>query len=849
MKLLCIDGNSVLNRAFYAIKLLTTKVGRYTNAIYVFMCIFLNLIEQFSPDAVAVAFDLRAKTFRHKMYDGYKANRKGMPEELAGQMQPLKELLAMLGYTTVTCEGFEADDILGTFADACRKSGDTCYIATGDRDSLQLVGGGVSVLLTTTQMGRGETNETGEAEVFEKYGVTPRRLIEVKALMGDSSDNIPGVAGVGEKTALSLIQKFGTLDGVYENIDSAEIKDGVRAKLVRDKETAYMSRALAEINCEVPIDTDCKTYIRRAGDPQGAARLLGELEMHSIANRLELDAVRSLSESGGGDRAEIKEKATKQIELLPLDEEIISKSKELFVTVLDEEVYCSAGDRAYVTDAKSLGTLLASDVKKYCYDAKTLFHRAIDLGVKAKNIVFDLKLAAYLLSPASANYILENLKNEYGAVPIFECGADNLGVTEPLCKKLEGLLEEQGMKKLHDEIELPLAGVLAEMEHIGFMLDVGGIKGFGIELCEVIEREQEIIWEMIGRKINVNSPKQLGEALFETLKLPVGKKTKSGFSTNAETLERLVGVHPIIEHILSYRTYQKLNSTYVEGLMKAVDVTGRIHTEFKQTETRTGRISSREPNLQNIPVRTELGSRFRKYFISEKGRVLLDADYSQIELRVLASMSGDTKMIDAFTDGRDIHTETASEIFKIPRTMVTPELRRRAKAVNFGIVYGIGAFSLAQDVGVSMREAKEYIDSYLATYSGIAAYLADTVKRAQSDGYVTTLYGRRRALPELASSNKMLQALGKRLAMNTPIQGTAADIIKLAMIRVRDRLKKENLDAQLVLQVHDELIVESSYADKDRAAALLHEEMEAAAELKAPLVAQVNSGESWYDAK
>ncbi len=848
MKLLCVDGNSILNRAFYAIKLLTTKDGRYTNAIYGFMNILLKLTEQYAPDATAIAFDLRGPTFRHKMYDGYKATRKGMPEELAQQMQPLKDLLGMLGYRIVTCEGYEADDILGTFAASCRQTGDDCYIVTGDRDSLQLVGGPVRVLLTTTRFGRGETEEMDEAAVRERYGVEPIQLIEVKALMGDSSDNIPGVAGVGEKTALDLIAKFQTLDGVYEHLDSSQIKPGVRAKLERDKQTAYLSRELAQINCAAPIDADPQDYRRGEGDPAGAAALLSSLEMHSLVSRLGLREVPAQDQTVlTGFSAQPEEKKTVTIQAL--DSELAEKMKTAYVAADGEAIYCCAQGQVWTVDKQALRALFKSDCKKYCYDVKALYHRAFDLGVELNNAVFDLKLAAYLLSPASANYSLENLAGEYEIHPKFYCEVPGLGAFEDLCEKLETLLEEQGMRRLHDEIELPLARVLAEMEHTGFGLDADGVRSFGQELEQAVELEQREIWELIGKPININSPKQLGEALFETLELPAGKKTKSGYSTNAETLEKLRGVHPVIDHILRYRTYQKLNSTYVEGLLKAVDKSGRIHTEFKQTETRTGRISSREPNLQNIPVRTELGSRFRRYFVAAPGKILLDADYSQIELRVLASMSGDERMIDAFADGRDIHTETASEIFRLPRTMITPELRRRAKAVNFGIVYGIGAFSLAQDVGVSMREAKEYIDGYLATYSGVAAYLEHTVEQAKRDGYVTTLYGRRRALPELASSNRNLQALGKRLAMNTPIQGTAADIIKLAMIRVRDRLQKEGLDAKLVLQVHDELIVECALVDQERAAVLLREEMEAAADLKAPLVAEVGAGESWYDAK
>ncbi len=844
MKLMCIDGNSVFHRAFYAIKLLTTKDGRYTNAVYGFMAMFIKLCDQYKPDAVAIAFDLPGKTFRHEQYTDYKATRKGMPPELAEQLPTLKELLGNLGYTIVTSQGYEGDDILGTFAHACTARGEDVWIATGDRDSLQLVGDHVKVLLTTTKMGRGETNEIDTQAIWEQYGVSPKQLIDVKALMGDSSDNIPGVSGIGEKTALALIQEFGSLEGVYANIDAPSIKPGARQKLLADKEKAYMSRTLATICTDVPIDTEAVHYVKTAGDPAAATALLGELEMHSLIGKLP-----GLQQQQMALPLDIQSDGVPHAQLTSLTADELAKMQKIYLYAASFGYYASFGEKAYRLDRDSLRMVLTSEIETYCYDAKRLYHAAMDGGYAVRGIVFDLMLAAYLLSPASASYALDRLGGEYRAAPRFLCDVEELGLLEPLCKKLAALLEEQNMRTLHDTIELPLARVLAQMENRGFLLDIAGLEAFGEELRNQVEREQNEIYAMVGHTFNLNSPRQLGEALFDTLGLPTGKKNKTGYSTDAETLDKLRGAHPVIDHILSYRTYQKLNSTYVEGLLKAVDATGRIHTEFKQTETRTGRISSREPNLQNIPVRTELGSRFRKYFIAGDGQVLLDADYSQIELRVLASISGDARMIAAFENDRDIHTETASEIFKVPREDVTPELRRRAKAVNFGIVYGIGAFSLSQDVGVSIQEAGSYIDNYLATYHGVASYLADTVAQAARDGFVTTLYGRRRQLPELASSNRIQQALGKRLAMNTPIQGTAADIIKIAMILVHARLEAEQLDAALVLQVHDELLIESSAADSQKAAQILKEEMERAAQLSVHLDVEVGVGGNWYDAK
>ncbi|MEA5050381.1 MAG: DNA polymerase I [Oscillospiraceae bacterium] len=842
MKLLCIDGNSILNRAFYAIKLLTTKDGRYTNAVQGFLSIFLKLREQYAPDAVAVAFDERGKTFRHEQYAQYKATRKGMPPELAEQLDVVKALLTDLGYTWVSCRGYEADDILGAFAARCAKDGDPCLIATGDRDSLQLISDTATVLLTTTKFGRGETTEMTPEAMMQTYGIAPKQLIDVKALMGDSSDNIPGVAGVGEKTAFDLIQKFGSLDGVYQNLDSDAIKPGVREKLLQDRDAAYMSRTLATIVTDVPVETDPAAYVKKEGDPAAAAALLAGLEMHTMLARLGLDAAPALARKAAA--AAVPETAAE-----PLTDGALAGLKTLYVYADERGFFAAAGGRAFRLDKASLEAALRADAEKRCYDAKALWHFALERGFEIRNLTFDLKLAAYLLNPSASTYALDVLEKEYAAAPRFVSEVPSLGALEDLCEKLARMLEQQDMRALHDDIELPLARVLAEMEQAGFAVDRAGIEAFGGELSALVEKKQEEVFELAGRRFNLNSPKQLGEVLFGTLGLPAGKMNKSGYSTNAETLEKLRGDYPVVDRILEYRTYQKLNSTYVAGLLAAVDANGRIHTEFKQTETRTGRISSREPNLQNIPVRTELGGRFRRYFVAAPGNVLCDADYSQIELRVLASISDDKRMNEAFASGRDIHTETACEIFKLPRSMITPELRRRAKAVNFGIVYGIGAFSLSKDTGVSLREASSYIENYLAPYSGVAADLKRTGEQAQKDGFVTTLYKRRRMLPELASSNKNLQALGRRLAMNTPIQGTAADIIKLAMIRVSERLRGEKLDARLVLQVHDELIVESAEKDAARASAVLKEEMEKAAKLATPLAVDVGTGKTWYEAK
>ena len=837
MKLLVLDGNSIVNRAFYGIKLLTTKDGRYTNAIYGFMNILLNLLKEVQPDEVAIAFDLKAPTFRHKMYDGYKATRKGMPEELAQQMPVLKELLADLGFVMVSKEGYEADDILGTLSAAAAVRGDECYLATGDRDSLQLVNDHVTVLLAATRMGRSETVVMDKAAVEEKYGVSPKQLIEVKSLMGDTSDNIPGVAGVGEKTALALIQKFGSLAGVYENIDDSAIKPGVRTKLTTHKEDAELSRKLAEIDCAIPVDTAPGTYKRGEGDAAAAAGLLAELEIHSLAPRLGLDGVTPKA------AAPAPELAAVEPDVLPM---IPEGRYELAQE--GEGWYAVQGSAVYPLDEAALVRLLDSDATLRVFDAKPLYHLALANGGEGKSIVFDAKLAAYLLNPAASSYTVENLAAEYGIQPAFRCeDAPLAGVLTGLYDALDAKVTEEGMDRLLAEVELPLALVLADMERTGMLVDREGLVAFGEKMKQELEGCLARIYEQVGYEFNVNSPKQLGEALFVKMGLPPRKKTKSGYSTNAETLESLRNESPVIDDILQYRTYQKLNSTYVEGLLKVIGPDGRMHSTFNQTEARTGRLSSSEPNMQNIPIRTPLGSQLRQFFVAKPGCTLVDADYSQIELRLLAHISGDESMRQAFLTGQDIHRSTAAKIYNLPPEMITPALRSSAKAVNFGIVYGIGAFSLSRDINVSVKEADQFIKNYLATFPGVKNYMDETIAHGTEKGYVTTLFGRRRALPELASKNHNLRALGERMAMNTPIQGTAADVIKLAMVKVWRRLRAEGLAAKLILQVHDELIVEAPEAEAETVARILKEEMEGAVSYSVPLTADVGQGKTWLE--
>ncbi len=817
----------------------------FTNGIYGFLNILLKLTDKIEPDAVAIAFDVRGKNFRHEMYSEYKANRKGMPQELADQMPVLQELLTALGYNLVMMKGFEADDVLGTLAKLSKQSGDICYIATGDRDSLQLVDSDVFVLLTTTKQGAGDTETIDTEKVLEKYGVSPKALIDVKALMGDSSDNVPGVSGVGEKTALSLISKFETLDGVYQNIEDTAIKPGTRQKLVAEKDIAYLSKKLVTIDCDVPINAELSEFVPKQKDEKKSIDILSRLEMFSLIERFGLSSqgvVLKTTTQKKLDNVTLRPATESDIE--QLKQPLLYKQEDMFIAVEQQNVFS-------LEDEQLKALFERQDIELVVYDAKLFYHKAIELNALSPNIKFDILLAAYVLNPLSNDYSILKLSTEYRTEDGFLCeGFEASSRILNLYKKLEQLVVEQDMKKLLDEIELPLAKVLCDMESEGFLVDTDGIAKFGEQLTKMQDDERAAVFDIAGEEFNLNSPKQLAEILFNKLKINPGKKTKTGFSTNAETLEALRAENPIVEHILSYRSYQKLNSTYVEGLIKAADQNGRIHTEFKQTETRTGRISSRDPNLQNIPIRTELGSRMREYFVAKEGYTLLDADYSQIELRVLASISDDQKMQSAFKDDRDIHTETASEVFKLPRDMINADLRRKAKAVNFGIVYGMGAFSLSKDISVSVAEASRYIEGYLETYSGVKLYLENAIDFAKKEGYVSTLFGRRRNIPELQSSNKMIQASGKRLAMNTPIQGTAADIIKIAMIRVANELEKSGLEAKLILQVHDELIVEASKQHQQQAASILKNEMEQAAKcLSVPIEVEVKGGDTWFLAK
>ncbi|MBR6902484.1 MAG: DNA polymerase I [Clostridia bacterium] len=824
MKLLAIDGNSIINRAFYGIRLLSNKRGQYTNAIYGFINILLKLTDEQKPDGVAVAFDLKAPTFRHKKYAEYKAGRKPMPEELRGQFPIIKEWLKLAGYTCIECEGFEADDILGTLASVAEKSADECVIATGDRDSLQLVSENTHVLLTVTRMGQNEVTDYTPQKLFERYSLSPDGMIELKALMGDSSDNIPGVPGIGEKTATDLISRFGNIDYLYENIDTLDIKDSVKNKLIGGRESAYLSRELGTICKTAPIDTDFEHYRTRPVDNAALSALMTELELFKLMERLNI--------APGGKKSE----EPKSAELKSGTFSDIKDTADIYTD--GDAFFAISGGKLIRLNKDELCALLQNaEVKKRVYDSKKLYKEYVNV----KSVVFDALLAAYLINPASNDYSMSRLFAEYGV------SGDS--AFSSLCDILYNKLTETNEIRLLNEIEIPLARVLANMEKEGFLVNSKGIKEYGEQLSSQIEKLTKEIYTLSGGEFNINSPKQLGEVLFLKLGIPAKKKTKSGFSTNAEVLEDLRYDYPIVDLILKYRRLTKLKSTYCDGLLNAIGKDGRIHSTFNQTEARTGRISSLEPNLQNIPVRTEEGKKLREYFTAKDGFVLCDADYSQIELRVLASIANDSIMIDAFERGVDIHTVTASEVFNIPENMVLPIMRSRAKAVNFGIVYGIGAFSLAKDIGVSRAEASRYIESYLNTYKGVSNYMDRVIKNAKADGFVTTLFGRRRYLPELSASNGMLRAFGERVARNAPIQGTAADIIKIAMIKVSDRLDREVPDANLILQVHDELIVECKETDKEKVLRILKEEMENAAELKVKLSVDAHSGRTWLEAK
>ena len=846
MRLLVIDGNSIANRAFFGIKLLTTKDGRYTNAIYGFLNILLSLLKECEPDEVAVAFDLKAPTFRHKMYDGYKATRHGMPEELAQQMPVLKELLADLGYRTVTAEGWEADDILGTLAAACAARKDDCFLATGDRDSLQLVSDTTTVLLAATVMGRSKTVTMDVDAIQEKYGIQPRQLIEVKSLIGDAS----------EKTALTLVQNFGTLEGVYEHIDDKLIKPKQREHLLECREMAQLSHTLGTIRTDAPIDTAEGTYAVGEGNKAEAVRLLQELEIHSLIPRFGLDGIAPAApeEEDGIELAEAK------LEALPLTPSgtylvasrpaVMGKQGTRNVVLQPESWYAVQDCTVYpLEDADLVRLLDNADVTLEVFNAAPLYAKAMAAGGWGSSIVWDGKLAAYLLDASASKYQISELTASYRAAAAFTC-ADypDAGRLADLFCKMKAEITACGEDALYNEIEFPLAQVLADMTRTGVLVDKDGIEQFGVKLRTELEQVlTRIHMETGSASFNPNSPKQLGEMLFDTMGLPHGKKTQRGWSTDAETLESLRD-YPLVEDILQYRAYQKLNSTYVEGLLKVIGEDGRIHSTFNQTEARTGRLSSDNPNLQNIPIRTELGSQLRAYFIAKPGCVLVDADYSQIELRILAHITGDEHMQQAFLNGEDIHRSTAAKIYGIPQEEVTSRLRSSAKAINFGIMYGKGAYSLAKDIGVSVKEADAFLKNYLAAFPKVSGYMDKTIADAKAVGYVSTLFGRRRALPELASSNFNVRSSGERMARNTPIQGTAADVIKLAMVRVWKRLRNEKMESRLILTVHDELIVEAPQAEAEKAAQILREEMEGCVQYAVPLSTDVHAGKNWLEA-
>lgn len=845
--MLIIDGNSILNRAFFGMPALTNSRGADTGALYGMMTIILPKLEQLSPLYAAVAYDLKAPTFRHKLFDEYKADRKPMPPELFAQLPVSKALMSELGLYVCELEGYEADDLLGTMASMGESAGVHVYLLTGDRDALQLISENVTVLLATT----GQTQEMTPEAFFEKYKTAPPHLVDLKALMGDSSDNIPGVPGIGEKTAIKLISEFGSLDGVYEAIDSEQklpVGPAALTKLREGREKAYLSYRLAEI-CRTAPMVETLDSLKYKGYGEGLLPLMRELEFDRLISRL------GITENAPGNVVPEYTSATAD-DIAPLASEASGKTVSLWQA--EDGCYIRCGDRRLHISPCSVDTLaplLGSAAVISVNDSKELDKEAIRCGIEINAELFDISLAAYVLSPGDSAPSLTHIASAFGnftipesdGTPLPEYCAEALYELVPALQKQ---LADSDQEQIYYKIELPLARVLAQMEHSGFKVDIPGLREYGDELLEAQKNAESEIYTLAGGEFNIASPKQLGTVLFEKLGLPALKKTKSGYSTSADVLEKLRPYSPIIDLIFDYRRAAKLHSTYAVGLVNAADTDGIIHSSFKQNVTATGRLSSAEPNLQNIPIRTELGRRFRRYFIPRReNSVLIDADYSQIELRILAHMSGDTAMTDAFLSGEDIHTVTASQVFGVPLDAVTPELRKRAKAVNFGIVYGIGDFSLAADIGVTKREAKAYIESYLEKYSGIREFMSGAKEQARREGYVMTLYGRRRYIPEISSPRAPLRAFGERVAMNSPIQGTAADIIKIAMINTSRALRKAGLDARLILQVHDELIVECAERDKEQAAKILRDCMENAAKLTVPLTVDLHWGRSWEECK
>lgn len=859
MKYLVLDGNSILNRAFYGIKMLSNKKGQMTNGIYGFLSTLQKLLSEVSPDAVAVAFDLPKPTFRHKMYDGYKASRKGMPEELASQLPILKEILVAMGYKLITCEGYEADDILGTFAKYCENKGYECTLATGDRDCLQLVSDHVFVRIAKTKFGKAESILYDKNKIKEDYNVTPAQLIDIKALQGDASDCIPGVKGVGEKTAKILIEKYESIENIYNNIENLDIKPNLKSKLLADKEKAYLSYDLGKINKDVPIEINDSDFIPSEMDTDSLKKIFTELEFFKFMDKIGVSK-KVESQKINLDFSQDYSGILKNLE----GSGEISIFSEAKSNLIERCCICDGADNYYIF--KNIDNNFRIFLKKLCenknisknvFNLKKFYKSIMPLRINFMGEIFDVLLAAYLLNPEIKEDIFTMAQGHEIFPPDLP---EELTDEEKKCvetcyfiAKLKDLykikIKENNQEHLLTKIEQPLSKVLADMELTGFLIDKEGLEDYGGELNQQLKAAEEEIYKLAGEKFNINSPKQLGTILFEKLNLPKGKKLKTGYSTGAQILEKLRGYHPIINMILEYRALAKLKSTYVDSMVNLITPRGRIHTSFNQTETRTGRISSAEPNLQNIPVRTERGRKLRKYFKSPEGSVLIDADYSQIELRVMAHISGDENMINAFKNDEDIHSITASQIFGVPVSMVTPEMRARSKTVNFGILYGMSAFSLAQDLKISRFDAQNYINKYLEHYSGINNYMNEIILLAKKQGYVETIFHRRRYLPELNSSNFLLRSFGERVARNMPIQGSAADIIKIAMINVYKRLLDEDFKSKIILQVHDELIIESPEDESEEVKKLLKEEMENAVKLNVPLEVHIAVGKTWFDAK
>lgn len=879
MKLMVLDGNSILNRAYYGIRPLSTREGLYTHAVYGFITTLQRLLDEENPEALCVTFDRREPTFRHRADAEYKAQRKPMPPELAMQLPVMKQVLSAMSVPCYELAGYEADDLIGTISRKCQAAGWDCVIVTGDKDSLQLITDRTKVKLVSTRMGQTTTKDMTPETFREQYGFDPIHMIDLKALMGDTSDNIPGVPGIGEKTAMALVQEYGAIDEIYRLLPDLHAKPAAIRKLTEGEESARHSYWLATIVTDAPLDFDPAENLRQPFRPE-LYDLFLRLEFQKLIDKYHLRPHQETAEKPEVTATVVPVRTEDQArDLLAQWRQAESVTVYAVPDLSALSVQWDAGENAswaaelwtgdYQGDWQALlAALFAADIPKVSHNVKDLMRALLDAGLPAEGFVFDTALAAYLLDATAGKYDLPRLFVSY-----FNQELEKLVHLEPdafsplgdrsaawaslhsygaAIEALHGVLlprlREQGMEKLYFDVELPLCRVLADMERSGFLVDGGALARFGRELSDTIDRLEQRIYAAAGQQFNINSPKQLGKVLFEDLGLPHGKKTKTGWSTNAYVLEKLKD-HPLVADVLTYRQYAKLKSTYADGLLKVIDPDGRIRTSFQMTVTATGRLSSTEPNLQNIPTRTELGSKMREMFVAAPGHVLVDADYSQIELRLLAHISGDTAMQQAFLSGEDFHTVTAARVFHVPQDQVTHQMRSRAKAVNFGIVYGISAFSLSQDIGVTVQEAKEYMDRYFATYTGVKQYMTDVVDKAREQGYVETLWHRRRALPELKSSNFNMRSFGERVALNMPIQGTAADIIKLAMVRVHSRLAREGLEARLIMQVHDELIVECPEEEAPRVEALLQQEMQGVAELSVPLLAEAHTGRNWLAAK